>query len=130
MDWGLINNIKSYVHAVVIPIGIFGNFISLMIFTRPNLNKKTNTGFLYSILCIINILTLFEFGFISQPLTFLNYRIHLHCNLEPFISNSLVYSLSWMQVLISFDRFLLVIFPLKKFMAKKVDLIILILRYY
>ena len=127
MDWELINIIKNYVHAVVIPIGIFGNFISLLIFTRQNLNKKTNTGFLYSILCVINIFTLLELGFISQPLIFLNYTIHLHCNLRPFISTSLVYSLSWMQVLISFDRFLLVIFPMKsKFMTKKVDFVILI----
>ena len=122
MNWELIHIIKNYFHAIEIPIGIFGNFISLLIFTRPNLNKKTNTGFLYSVLCVLNIFTLSELGFISQPLNFFKYTIRLHCHLRPFISTSLVYSLSWMQVLISFDRFLLVIFPLKsKFMAKKVD---------
>ena len=129
--WDLIYSIRKYFHAAAIPIGLIGNFISLLIFTRPNLNKKTNAGFLYSILCALNIIKLVELGFISQPLIFLNYTIRLHCYLNPFITTSLIYSLSWMQVLISFDRFLLVIFPFKsKFMAKKVDFVILILIYH
>lgn len=114
--------IRYYFLFAVIPIGLFGNFISLFIFTRPNLNKKTNTGFLYSILCVLNILTIAEFAFTEKSIDFLHYRVTLHCFLNIFIKKSLFCFLSWMQVLICFDRFLLVIFAVKsKIMAKKVD---------
>ena len=119
--------IRIYFFFAVIPIGILGNLISLLIFTRPNLNKKTNTGFLYSILCVLNILTISDFAFITNPQRFLNYSIILHCNLKPFLQNSLLCLQSWFQVLIGFDRFLFVIFPVKsKIMAKKVNFIILL----
>ena len=119
--------IRYYFLFAVIPIGLLGNLISLLIFTRPNLNKKTNTGFLYSILCIVNIFTIADFVFIENPLRFLNYSVKLHCHLDTFFQKSLLYLLSWMQVLICFDRFLLVIYPVKsKKMAKKVNFSILI----
>ena len=114
--------IRYYFLFAVIPIGLLGNFIALLIFTRPNLNKKTNTGFLYSILCVLNILTISEFAFIEKSIDFLHYSVTLHCFLNVFIKKSLFCFLSWMQALICFDRFLLVIFPVKsKTMAKKVD---------
>lgn len=113
--------IRIYFLFAVIPIGILGNFIALLIFTRPNLNKKTNTGFLYSILCVLNILTISDFLFISNPQRFLNYSVILYCNLKPFFQNTLLCLQSWFQILISFDRFIFVIFPVKsKIMAKKV----------
>ena len=120
-------HIRTYFLFAVIPIGLLGNFIALLIFTRPNLNKKTNTGFLYSILCVANIFTIADFVFIDNPLRFLHYSVTLHCHLETFLQRSLFDLLSWMQVLISFDRFLLVMFPVKsKKIAKKVNFSILI----
>lgn len=125
--FGLFYYIRIYFLFAVIPIGLLGNLISLLIFTRPNLNKKTNTGFLYSILCIVNIFTIAEFTFIANPQRFLYYIVTLNCHMELFLQKSLHYLLSWMQVLICFDRFLLVIYPVKsKKMAKKVNFSILI----
>lgn len=115
-------SIRRYLFYAIIPVGLIGNFISLLIFTRPNLNKKTNTGFLYSIFCVLNILTIVEYVFIYKPMNIFHYNVTLPCKLEPFLQKSLLIFLSWMQVLISFDRFLLVIFPVKsKIMAKKVN---------
>ena len=122
----IIYYVRYYFLFALIPIGLLGNFISLLIFTRPNLNKKTNTGFLYSFLCVLNILTITEFAFIEKQIVF-NYSVKLPCNMEFFVRKSLINSISWIQVLICFDRFLLVIFPLKsKIMSKKVNLCVLI----
>ena len=116
----IIYNFLYYYRTTLIPIGILGNFISLLIFIRPNLNKKTNTGFLYSIICVLNIITIVEETFVYRP-KFFNYIINLPCNLEVFIRKCLVESLPWVQVLICFDRFIVTTFPGKaKIMSKKV----------
>ena len=103
--------------------GIVGNIISLLIFIRPNLNKKTNTGFLYSILCVVSIITFID----NAHKTFSSkYRVlifRLPSKLKPFISASLVDSLLWIEIFISFDRFIVVVFPAKaNIMSKKVFL--------
>ena len=118
----IIYNFLYYYRTILIPIGILGNFISLLIFIRPNLNKKTNTGFLYSIICVLNIITIVEDTFVYRP-KFFNYIINLPCNLEVFIRKCLVESLPWVQVLTCFDRFLVTTFPGKaKIMSKKVTI--------
>ena len=104
--------------------GIVSNIISLLIFTRPNLNKKTNTGFLYSILCVLNIITFINNGYETLSSKHHALLIRLPSRLKPFISASLLDSLLWIEILISFDRFLIVVFPAKaKIMAKKVFLL-------
>lgn len=47
-----INQTEFYLQLVAVPVGVIGNLVSIFIFTRPKLNRKTNTGFLYTILCI------------------------------------------------------------------------------
>ena len=116
----IIYSFLYYYRTALIPIGILGNFISLLIFTRPNLNKKTNTGFLYSIICILNIITIAEDTFVYRP-KFFNYKITLPCKLEVFVRRCLLDSLPWVQVMICFDRFIVTTFPGKaKIMSKKV----------
>ena len=116
----IIYRILYYYRTALIPFGIVSNIISLLIFIRPNLNKKTNTGFLYSIICVLNIITIAEDTFVYRP-KFFNYNITLPCNLEVFIRKCLVDSLPWVQVLICFDRFIATAFPGKaKIMSKKV----------
>lgn len=120
----LSNKIISYCLFVVLAIGIIGNLVSLLIFTRQNLNKKTNTGTLYSSLCILNIVTIIEAIFLGSYTNLLfGYTITYPCYLDVFISRSLYQILSWNQVLICFDRFILVIYPIKASkMQKKVFL--------
>ena len=116
--------VRFYCTIVIVIIGIIGNLISLFIFTRPNLNKKTNTGMLYTLLCTFNLLTFVEFAFFDPNFhlgdwIILNDRISNM--IELLIRISLTEILPWIQVLICFDRFILVIYPTKaNIMRKKV----------
>ena len=114
------DKVHFYMLIVVIIFGIIGNLISLFIFTRPNLNKKTNTGILYTLLCIFNLLTFIEDISTTHFFElFGNIYISLPCNIEPFLRRSLYQILSWIQVLICFDRFFLVIYPTKAHIMRK-----------
>ena len=114
------DKVHFYILIVVIIFGIIGNLISLFIFTRPNLNKKTNTGILYTLLCIFNLLTFIEdVSTIHFLKIFGNIYISLPCNIEPFLRRSLYQILSWIQVFICFDRFFLVIYPTKAHIMRK-----------
>lgn len=107
---------------ILMPTGIIGNIVSLYIYTRPNLNKKTNTGRLYVLLCALNLITIAYFGFVYQPeYTAFNYSVRLPCGLNTFLRRTLFTWLSWIQVVISFDRYVAVIHPTKvTLMNKKV----------
>lgn len=117
-----ITKLNNYFEASVSPIGILSNIIALLIFIRPKLNQKTNTGYLYSILCVLNLITLLLRIFFNLKyfnLIFKNATIP--CNLDTFLKNILLDSLTWIQVLISLDRFIIVVFHEKsKFFTKKV----------
>ena len=116
----LSNEIHYNLRVFINIFGIVSNIISLLIFIRPNLNKKTNTGFLYSILCVLNMIAIAEDTFVYRPKLF-NYVVELPCNLELFIRKCLLDSLPWIQVLICFDRFIATTFPGKALiMSKKV----------
>ena len=117
----IFDKFQQYFLYVIIVFGLIGNLISLFIFTRPNLKKNTNTGLLYTLLCIFNLLTLIEDGFIGiHTIHILGYiYIKFWCLTEFFIRQSLKEFLSWIQVLICFDRFILVVFPSKAFIMRK-----------
>lgn len=112
---------------IIWPTSVVGNIISLFIFSRPNLNKKTNTGFLYGWLCILNILTVVYYSVVYRGNALFKYTLYLPCGMDDFIRRSSLNSLSWMQVVICLDRFIMVIYPTKTaFMSKKVQNIHLI----
>lgn len=113
---------KVYLYSLITieMVGIFGNLISMTIFTRPSLNKKTNTGLLFTILCIFNMIYFIEDLFIStNSRTIFYYFIILPCNMEPFIKRSLNQLRSWTQVVISFERFFQVVYPTKADIFRK-----------
>ena len=113
----IVNNyfmFEYYFLLAMISIGILGNAISLFIFISPNLNKKTNTGFLFSILCASNIVyILVEFSAIV-------FKANLPRMIFPYIQITMPDIILWMQVLISFDRFVIVFYHSKNIMTKKV----------
>ena len=110
-------NIRLFINI----FGIISNIISFLIFIRPNLNKKTNTGFLYSILSVLSIITFIDNAYKTFSSKYKVLTLILPSSLKPFISASLLDSLIWIQILISFDRFIVVVFPAKsKIMTKKV----------
>ena len=102
-----------YSKVILIPIGIIGNIISMFIFTRPSFNQKTNTGLLYTLFCGINlILIVYEAAF-KYKNSFTKFSIDLPKSIELYIENILFECLSWVQVIISVDRFIAVLYPVK-----------------
>ena len=112
----IVHSISNYEAFVTIPLGIIGNLISIFIFTRPSLNKKTNTGLLFTILCLLNLIIILYEGLLKWK-TFL----YLTSKFKEIFKRIIEQSLSWIQVLISFDRFITVFLPIKgvRLMNKK-----------
>ena len=103
-----------YLRLVNIPIGIIGTLISIFIFTRPSLNKKTNTCFLFTILCFINLIRILLQAAFKNWHKFSAFTITMHFNSEDVIENIILQAFSWTQALIkhSFDRLIVVFSPI------------------
>lgn len=117
----IFDKMHYYTLITILPIGILGNFISILIFSRPCFNSRTNTGRLYVLLCSLNLITII-FVAAFKKLDVLNaFKIHLPFNSEFFIEDTLLQLLSWTQVLITFDRFIGVFYPINgvRFMRRK-----------
>ena len=117
----IINRFNFYSKVTLIPIGIIGNLISLFIFTKPSLNQKTNTGLLYTLFCVVNLITIVFTAAFKNAKSFTEFNIELPLSLEVYIEFILYQCLSWVQVVISVDRFIAVLYPVKgvRFMSKK-----------
>ena len=121
----IIVKVEFYCTIVIVTIGIIVNIISLLIFTRPNLNKKTNTGIFFTLLCIFNILIFiketflgdFSYQLFDYNIWFISTLVLL--NIDLIIKALLTEILTWIQVLICFDRFILVIYPMKTHIMRK-----------
>ena len=106
---------------VILPSSVIGNIISFYIFARPNLNKKTNTGFLYRWLCVLNVITMVYYCFVSRSIVVFKYQVNLPCGADNYIRRTFLNSITWIQAVICLDRFISVFFPTKTaFMSKKV----------
>lgn len=115
------NTIYYYPIIIGLPIGIIGDVFSFYIYTRPNLNKKTNTGFLFAFLCLLNICFMLGFVLFNRSKNLFGFTFYLSCGINSYIFRLAFCLVPWMQVIISFDRFISVVFPLKKqIMSKKV----------
>ena len=114
-------SICYYLMLVNIPIGIIGALISIFIFTRPSLNESTNTRFLYTILCFINLIRILLQAAFKNWHLFTSFNISLQFESENVIENLILQAFSWSQALISFDRLIVVYSPIKgvRIMSKK-----------
>lgn len=70
-----LNDVNLYFNLVLIPIGIVANLIAMYIFGKKNLNKKTNIGYMHSLLCLYNIVPLINSIILTQILPY--YKISL-----------------------------------------------------
>ena len=115
------NEIGFYLLLVTVPVGLIGNLAAIFIFTRPKLNRNTNTGFLYTILCIFNIIKILYQAIFKRWTIHSKFKIKLHFNGETIIEYVILQMLSWIEVLIVFDRFIAVFSPIKgvRIMRKK-----------
>ena len=105
----LLANLPKY----VMSMGIVGNLISLLVFSRPCLNQKTNSGRLYTILCCLSlILIVYNMAGRKLDSTF-EFKIRLSLDTHVFINIILLQYWSWIQLLITFDRFIGVFYPVK-----------------
>lgn len=115
------NTISFYFMVITAPVGIIGNIVSLYIYTKPALNKKTNVGFLYGWLCILDLISICNYVFITRSSVVFGYSVSMPCGLDNYTRRTAFNVTSWMQAFISFDRFVAVMFPTKiEFMKKKV----------
>ena len=105
--------IGFYLLLINVPIGIIGNSISIVIFNRPTFNQRTNTGFLFRILCFVNIIRILFQAIFKNWHSYTEYLIILHFNSEYLIENVILEVLSWIHALISFDRFITVFYSTK-----------------
>ena len=104
-----------------LPIGILGNLISIVVYSRPNLNKKTNTGFLFTVLCLSNLCVTLYFAFVFKSSNLFGYSISFPCGVSIYLYRSVWCFVPWMQAVACFDRFVVVVFPLKRrLLTKKV----------
>ena len=111
------SNLPKY----VMSFGIVGNLISLIIFVQPCLNRKTNSGKLYAFLCLLSLIMI-VYNMAGRSLdNFFEFKIDLPRNSQHFIDITLLQYWSWIQVLITFDRFIGVFYPIKgvRIMSKK-----------
>lgn len=114
------NTLSFYMLLIIFVVGVPGNLLSLFIYTRPSLNRKTNTGFLYTWLCFLNLIAIFQNIFLVRPQNLFGYSApRSPCGLFDFIRRVCYNSVSWMQVFISFDRFIHVVLPGKAYLMKK-----------
>lgn len=115
------NSVIYYTVLATLPIGILGNILSMYVYTRPKLNRKTNTGFLYKWLCAFNLILILYFTFVFQSFEIFGYTISLPCGLNTYLVRVVWCIVPWMQTIICFDRFVMIVFPQrKKTMSQKV----------
>ena len=101
--------ITNYTVNVIIPIGLVFLSLSIFVFSRKNLNK-TNMGFLYTWQCgadmaAILIYFLFiriSFGIGAQVSNLSDFS----CRILGLVSRTSIHLPSWINVIISFDRFI------------------------
>ena len=113
------NAVVYYPVLITLPIGLIGNLFSMYIYSRPNLNKKTNTGFLYSCFCFLNIVLISYFAFVFRASFLFGYSVSGPCGMVTYWLRVIWCTIPWILVFISFDRFVAVVFPLKKYILSK-----------
>jgi hypothetical protein len=116
---------------LTIPLGILLNMFSIYIFSRPNLNKNANMGFFYLNLSIYNTLVLIYYFFImDSKLVFgvnLTTKSNVSCKIITFIRRCIREIPTWIEALITFDRYLAICHSNKyKFMKSKKNIFIII----
>ena len=106
------NTINLYYSSIVIPIGVILNLSTIFIFARSTKVTKKNTiiNLLYIGLSMYDILALFNSILFAQLLPSLNIYIvnysKANCIALNWYRKSVIQSPSWVQVIITFERYL------------------------
>jgi hypothetical protein len=112
----LFNRIDYWFMITTVPLGIVLNFISVAIYTRPNLNKTT-MGFFYINLSGWTIVTLIFFFFVqSSGILFgmdLTKLTGAGCATYMLVRRVTRQIPTWIEAFITFDRYIAISFPNK-----------------
>jgi hypothetical protein len=110
--------INFYFSSVVVPLGILLNIFALVIFSRESLSNKHHMRVMYLSLAIFDTMALTNSIFFIQLLPSLDINLDEYsdfsCKLVTTWRRTVIQTPSWIQVIITFDRFRL-IFLNKKF---------------
>ena len=113
------NIINLYYSAIVIPIGVILNLATIFIFARSSSVTKKNTilSLLYIGLSIYDILALLNSILFAQLLPSLNIYLvkfsNANCIALSWYRKSVIQSPSWIQVIITLERYLSICYPNK-----------------
>lgn len=110
----LSNLVNFWFSAIMVPIGVVLNILTILIFSSA---KQGNDSILYIALSVYDILCLFTSTF-TQLLPALNINISNYsdiplCRLFNILRKAIAQSPSWVQVVITIDRFRSVVCPSK-----------------
>ena len=126
----LSNSINKYFGVSLAPLGIVFNLITILTFSLIRLERRSTMTVFFTALCIYDILSLSNLLII---ITLPAYGIQLVntagivCKIMQVLRRTLVSSPSWIQVLITFDRFRMIVCQQKfKFITDKKKLKIIL----
>lgn len=107
-------NINDYTAIGMLVIGLPGNLLSILVFSRL-VHNKTNMGLIYILQCLIDLFVIIWVGFVIRALTvftgvtFSTLNDPL-CKLATFARRASFHFSSWTAVIAAFDRFMFVFY--------------------
>jgi hypothetical protein len=107
------DQVSFYYLAISTPIGLVGNLVSILVYLRLNLKKRTSTNSLFLSLTVINTLSILNYVFMARPQVLFRYSVITTCGLANYFQRTIFNMTAWCQVLICLDRFMMVSAPSK-----------------
>ena len=102
---------------IIFPIGLILNGLQLYVFSKKELNLKTNMGSMHALLSFFNILAIIFSILLTQLLPFLGINIKTYtsfgCKILSFIQRVSLDIPSFQQVMITFQFYMSIKFPMK-----------------
>ena len=109
--------LRTYLLPVIVALGTIGNVLSIVVLSRKNL-RQTALCFYIAVFCITNTLVLYM-GCGLDWLALVSKKPHIPnladwiCKLWKFVFNVILYSVGWMVVAMTIDRFIYIWHPIK-----------------
>ncbi|CAF0910358.1 unnamed protein product [Brachionus calyciflorus] len=127
IEWAIrtTQSILFFVSVIIFPIGIIFNTLEIIIFRKPKF-QKTTMGFYFTINSSLNLFIIFYLLIFIPPSIkghYLHLKSDLTCKFYYFFLRVLYQSSSWLNVFITADRLVFVLYPNRfKFQKDKLKL--------
>ena len=133
----LTNKIDFYYSVIVIPIGLFLNIVTILIFSRSNrvMQSSSNVHILYIGLSVYDILALLNSILFAQLLPSLGVYLvnfsQVSCIALNWYRKVVVQAPSWVQVLITFERYISVVYANRiRIFKRKLNIVLMLLSIF